>query len=319
MEIQTRNDQRFGVVVGKRAADIVLPAMPIRIVYLSSELDYVPEMKNGEHFFRVRMPERHTPGWIFGPSWDAYGLRTSFESLRRPEDAQNFLNVIGLFRYKRRQSKHANGISWRELEGWQMVVRQLRLRDSSEGFPLLGVREFDSKETFYQLLADAKLEDFCEQIWNVSDETCYWLQGIPQGLSIRRDVYLSREETEAIFASPGARVPGSRAWHEAQAVLESRREERARGNPEAKQKLIAEVTAATALDAILATVYVDKLRGLDLQVCALKECNKTFERSTDHRKIYCSQTHAHLASVRRKRANEKRARAERTRRKEKAK
>ena len=117
-----------------------------------------------------------------------------------------------------------------------------------------------------------------EQIWTVSEETFGWLQGFPQGLSIRRDRYLSREEMEEIFSSPGARMPNSREWYRAQSVLSRRRAERARGNQEGKQKLIAEVTAATALDAILATVYVDKLRGIESR-CARSRSVTRLSRS----------------------------------------
>jgi len=167
---------------------------------------------------------------------------------------------------------------------------------------MMGPQWPNLKSAFQQEEFIAELGSLSEQIWTVSKETFAWLQGFPQGLSIQRDKFLSREEMEEIFSSPGARVPGSRKWHDAQLVLARRRTERARGNLEGKQKLITEVTPATALDAILATVYVDKLRGIKFQVCALKECNETFENETAHGKIYCSNYHAHLASVRRKRA-----------------
>ncbi|MFP5208670.1 MAG: hypothetical protein ACLGRW_05210 [Acidobacteriota bacterium] len=286
---------------------------------MDSELDYAHQIRNGEHFFRAQTPKELTPGWDLDSQWDAYELRAAFEKLQTPEDAWRFLNVTGMFRYKRRQSKQADVAAWRELQGWQEVLKRLRLRGSSEWFPTLAPRNSDTKELFERMLADGGLEGYSEQIWSVSDETYYWLQGIPQGLSIRRDMYLSRKEMEDIFSSPGARIPGSREWHQAHAVLARRREERARGNSEGRQKLIAEVTPATSLDAILATVYVDKLRGLELQVCALKDCNVMFEQQSDYRKKYCSQAHAHLASVRRKREDEKKARIKATRGKEKAK
>ena len=305
MELKTRNDKRFVVVIGNRVPDIVLPAMPIRILYTGVERDYSLESKAGEHSFRMQIPETFTPGWDFGPSWDAYKLRESFENLRTPEDAWSLLNIIGPFRYKRGWSKQANILSWRELQNWQEILRHLRLMDSSEWFPTLGVQGREFKSIFLRSDFIAELGDFSEPIWTVSEETFGWLQGFPQGLSIRRDRYLSREETEEIFSTPGARIPGSREWHSAQSVLARRRIARARGNREGKQKLIAEVTPATALDAILATVYVDKLRGIEFQVCALKECNETFENQSDHGKMYCTNYHAHLASIRRKRAEAK--------------
>jgi hypothetical protein len=305
MERLTRNDKRFSVVIGKKAPDVLLPAMPIRILYMGVECDYSLDVTDGEHFFRMQRPEVFTPGWEFGAPWDAYKLRESFEQLRSPEDAWTFLNVVGPFRGKRTRSKLGNVLTWRELQGWQNVLKRLRLRDSSQWFPFLGAQGRDYKSTFNQFVYDAELDGFSEQIWTVSEETFGWLQGFPQGLSIGRDRYLSRDEIEEIFSSPGARVSNSRAWHHAQSVLEHRRAERARGNPDGKQKLIAQVIATTALDAILATVYVDKLRGIEFQVCALKECNETFEKQSDHGKIYCSNYHAHLASIRRKRAEAK--------------
>ena len=302
MEILSRNDSRFGVVIGKAAPEVVLPAMPIRIVYTRVEQDYSLEAKDGKHFFRMEIPKTYTPGWTFGSAWDAYNLRESFERLRNPEDAWQWLNVVGPFRYKRRRSNQDNLLTWRELRGWQEILRRLRLRDSSEWFPMFGVQTRDFKSTFHRSEFIAELSSLSEQIWTVSEETFGWLQGFPQGLSICRDRYLSREETEEIFSSPGSRVPNSLEWHRAQAVLARRRAARARGNQEGKQKLIAEVTCATAIDAILATVYVDKLRGIEFRLCALKECNETFEHESAHGKIYCSNYHAHLASVRRKRA-----------------
>ena len=319
MEILRRNDQRFAVVIGKQAPDIVLPAMPIRILYTGVERDYSLEAEDGEHFFRMQVPEKFTPGWHFLPAWDVYELREAFEKLREPEDALDWLNVVGIFRDKRRRSKQGNVLTWRELQGWQELLRRLRQRDSSEWFPLLGSQSADSKRTFRRSDFIAGAGKFSEQIWTVSEETFGWLQGFPQGLSIRRDRYLSTEEMEKIFSSPGARVSGSREWHHAQSVLARRRAERARGDPEGKQKLIAEVIPVTALDAILATVYVDKLRGIEFQVCALKECNQTFEKQSDHGKMYCSNYHAHLASVRRRRADAKKKKARQVHRKEKTK
>jgi hypothetical protein len=318
MDIVARNDRRFEVVIGNKAPDVVLPAMPIRIHYLDAERDYSLETNHGEPIFVMRVPDNFTPGWDTH-SWDAYKLREAFEELRTPEEAWRLLNVIGTFRYKRRTPKGVNALTWKELKGWQGVIRRLRLRDSSEWFPLLASREQGSKDLFRRMLATAGLDDLYHQIWSVSDETYWWLQGIPQGLSICRDRYLSQREIKEIFSVPGAKVSGSLPWQQARAVLKRRRAQRARGNPEGKQALIAEVTPATALDAILATVYVDKLRGLDLQVCALKECTNTFERLSDTRKMYCTNYHAHLASLRRKRAEAKNRRLKRQTRKEKAK
>lgn len=320
MEILRRKDQRFSVSIGKKKPDPVLPAMPIEIIYVGVERDYSKEVQNGEYFFRMRAPKEFTPGWALSSVWDPYGLRASFEALRSPDDAWMLLNVIGTFRQKRAHGKGASLLTWRELVNWQKLLRRLRTLDSSHWFPTLGVQKPELKESFLQSeFLSEESREFVEQIWDVSEDTFGWLQGFPQGLYIRRDRYLTREEITAIFSTPGAQVRGSREWHQAQSILARRRAARARGNQEGKQKLIAEITPATALDAILATVYVDKLRGVELQVCALKECNETFEKQSDHGKMYCSNYHAHLASVRRKRANAKGQKGRGIHRKEKTK
>jgi hypothetical protein len=115
-------------------------------------------------------------------------------------------------------------------------------------------------------------------------------------------MYLSYDEIQKTFTAPGAKVPGSKAWHDAQAVLARRREKRARGNELGQQRLLAWIAVGSALEAILATLYIDKLRGIETKLCALKGCNKLFDVESGHGKMYCSNYHAHLASIRKKRA-----------------
>ena len=169
---------------------------------------------------------------------------------------------------------------------------------------MLGIRDPESKDFFLDCLehesdetGERIWEQAADQLWNVSDETFLWLQGISSGWNVKRDRYLSYEETKKIFSAPGAEVHGSRTWQYAHATLRRRRAELAEGNAEGKQRLIAHVTAATALDAILATIYIDKLRGIETKVCALDGCDETFEVKSKHRQKYCSNYHAHFASV----------------------
>jgi len=152
-----------------------------------------------------------------------------------------------------------------------------------------------------------------EQFWNVSEDTFHWLQGIPSGLTISRDMYLSNEQIRKIFSPPGADTPGSKAWHDAQATLARRRAQKAAGKKEGKERLYAEVCVGSALDAILATVYIDSLRGIETQVCALSDCEEIFEITSQHGKRYCSNYHAYLASVRRSRRKAKQRRNPRIR------
>jgi len=93
MKTLTRINQGFAVEIGRSAPDVVLPAMPIRILYIGPERDYSLATKSGNHFFRMQIPKEFTPGWDLNAPWDAYKLREAFENLRNPEDAWNWLNV----------------------------------------------------------------------------------------------------------------------------------------------------------------------------------------------------------------------------------
>ena len=72
--------------------------------------------------------------------------------------------------------------------------------------------------------------------------------------------------------------------------------------PEKRRTLHAEIMVGSTLEAILATVYVDELRGVNYQLCALPDCPRVYEVRSKHQREYCSQACAHKASVRRKRA-----------------
>jgi hypothetical protein len=269
--------------------------------------------EEGTPVFRASYSRKddHRPRRSFDESWDAYTLRAAFEHLTSPKDALAFLNTLGCpFRTLRDEPSDLWLLTWSELKEWQRMVRALRRTDPLAGwlggFPHLGKRGVSRDEDFL-LYHKVYEEDVSELISGASDETYQLMQGIPPQIVIRRDMYLSRADIEEIcstveksFPTPESRIPDSRGWHFTQSLFKHRKMDKARGTPELKQKLIAEIFATTPLDAILATIYVDKLRGCDLQVCALKDCDNTFE-SSDSRKMYCSQAHAHLASVRHKR------------------
>jgi len=301
-EIASSRDREFGVVFGKPSIDKVLPAMPIRVIYHPVEHHVSMELKGKEHIFRIRILEEFTPHSYFYP-WDAYGLRDLFEGIKSPEEAFRFLNVAGRF-WEPRFPSEETALTWSEFRRWQSLIRRLRSRRPSEGFPRLGIYGQECRDLFLRSeFLSGESTEVIEQIWNVSEDTFSWLQGFPTGLCIRRDMYLSYEETKAIFSAPGADIPDSKAWHDAQAILARRRAKRAAGNTEEKQKLLAEVFTGTALDAILATIYIDNLRGVETEVCALNGCEQTFE--VRRGKEYCCNYHAHLASIRRNRLNPK--------------
>ncbi|HEV2021840.1 MAG TPA: hypothetical protein VGQ94_04870 [Terriglobales bacterium] len=67
-------------------------------------------------------------------------------------------------------------------------------------------------------------------------------------------------------------------------------------------KHFAGILAEDSLTAILATIYVDHLRGAKFRFCARHDCRKPFELVSKHRRRYCSQYCAHFQSLRRLRA-----------------
>lgn len=63
----------------------------------------------------------------------------------------------------------------------------------------------------------------------------------------------------------------------------------------------AAILADTTLQAILATVHVDHLRGATFRFCARLDCGKQFPIESRHAKKYCSYDCSHLQAVRRSR------------------
>jgi hypothetical protein len=61
------------------------------------------------------------------------------------------------------------------------------------------------------------------------------------------------------------------------------------------------IKANDILTAVIATVYLDHLRGANYKFCALSDCRKPFELTSKHDRIYCSQRCAHLQTVRKQR------------------
>lgn len=73
-------------------------------------------------------------------------------------------------------------------------------------------------------------------------------------------------------------------------------------------KPVGVITVTTARDAVIASIQIDKLLGRRYRYCARRDCRKSFERTTNHDKIYCDTPCAHLAAVRASRARKARKR-----------
>ena len=285
---------------GKRLPDKVLPAMPIRVEFSPVERDIWLEDRGTETIFNFRVRETPSP---FCASADAYMLREWFEKIRHPQEALPFLRFVGDFVLLEHRSAHET-LSWSEFQRWQVLIRWLRLRKPWDGFLMFAhLDEYEkeylkkSPEVFKDLCEPKALPEFVEQIWRVAESTVDLLRGHPSGLTIWRDMFLDRKEIERIFSTPESRERDSPDWQKAQRILQLKRYERARGNSEGKQRLIGKIIVASALDAILATIYLDQLQGLETEVCALKDCQQIFVRTSKHERWYCCQACAHHASV----------------------
>ena len=69
-----------------------------------------------------------------------------------------------------------------------------------------------------------------------------------------------------------------------------------------RPRLCAEVFVGSILEAVLASVYIDGLRGVNYRLCAFPDCCRVYEVLSNHERAYCSQACAHKASVRKRRA-----------------
>jgi hypothetical protein len=59
------------------------------------------------------------------------------------------------------------------------------------------------------------------------------------------------------------------------------------------------ITVRRTLGAMLATVYLDKLRDAKFGFCARQDCRRQFEITSQHKRKYCTPACAHMETVRR--------------------
>jgi hypothetical protein len=65
--------------------------------------------------------------------------------------------------------------------------------------------------------------------------------------------------------------------------------------------LVGEAEALNTFDAILSTIFIDRLRKLRYEVCERPDCAAIYELTSRHERKYCSYDCAHLMTVRRSR------------------
>jgi hypothetical protein len=67
------------------------------------------------------------------------------------------------------------------------------------------------------------------------------------------------------------------------------------------KRFVGEIKEWSPLDAILATVWIDKMTEAKFGLCARPDCRKIYPIKTRHKRKYCTQYCAHLEDVRRDR------------------
>lgn len=69
--------------------------------------------------------------------------------------------------------------------------------------------------------------------------------------------------------------------------------------------LVGEAEALNTFDAILSTIFIDRLRKLRFKVCSRPDCATIYELTSRHKRKFCSYDCAHLMTVRRSRKGKK--------------
>jgi hypothetical protein len=262
-------DDIFGATTVRR-----LPAMPAKVRLIATNMTVALEL-TGEREMIFRQSPTREPGWYYKAA-NAVRLREAFLAADTPEAALRFLEAVGQrFRYLKDRSDIADPLlSWNEFQLWQRLIGivlvdgdlYLGSLESPEQYPYAW-REARSGDEGLGLdvvgVVKELPEDLQRIVLNVQEQTFHWLQGQPTSLQIQ----FEKKATD----------------------------------PSRRPAMFAEVTVDSVLDAILAGVYMDTREGIQYELCALKSCSKVFEVKTKHGKEYCTQAHAHEASVRRRR------------------
>jgi hypothetical protein len=68
--------------------------------------------------------------------------------------------------------------------------------------------------------------------------------------------------------------------------------------------IVGETEALNTFDAILSTIFIDRLRKLRFKVCERPDCAAIYKLTSQHERKFCSHECGHLMAVRRSRENE---------------
>lgn len=205
---------------------------------------------------------------------NAGALAEAFLKVKTPEEALSFLSIGGRFRYLRDKSDGIESVvAWREFQLWQQLVEIILV----ENHIFLGEFETPTRDPFIWGPGEddrggvGRLlpKHMKPLVLNVAEPTFEWLRGFPH-----------------------------------QVMYESKP---CQNDPQNRPKMSCGVITDTALDAILASVFLDTQSGIQFELCAFPDCSSVYEVTSNHAREYCSQACAHKASVRQKRAEAKAA------------
>jgi hypothetical protein len=248
----------------------LLPAMPIHIQYDQMfPLEVSFELQGEDVLFRFR--SAGSRGGYVENLIDAFSLRSAFLDAKNPREAFELLSSAGYFRHIRYTDEEEQVQERLIWSEFRLWQDLIRLLLTDGPLRVERIRETKGAVYTRYILPDS-LQPLMRHL---SPKERGWLHAYPDQMVIRSDSpYLER-------------------------LKES----------DTRRALSAEIMVRSILEAILATIYVDGLVGVDYRLCSLKDCNHLYEVSSKHDRQYCTQACAHKASVRRRRAEKKTASA----------
>jgi hypothetical protein len=264
----------------KKPSVRMLPNLPILVVYHPTNVA-VSFRKRGETIlFSLHGGSKTSP--TVHNCINAHQLRDAFLSVRTPAQALNWIAASGHFRnlYEDEGFTLAR-LTWDDFQLWQEFIRGLLRQGFGprvKGWDQRTEHEKQDPDRLFFVTPD----HLSPLLKDLSVAESLWILGSPDELSISQGSLFRYRE----YPHP--------------------------------QPLVAEITVSSALEAMLATVYVDRITDTKFQACGLRDCPEIYEVSSKHERQYCSQACAHKASVRRRRAKAKAAELEAAQKAEKS-
>lgn len=147
--------------------------------------------------------------------------------------------------------------------------------------------------------------------WDLRREFLEWPTNVWQSFFVMAGAFGTERITEKAFVEwqqllKKALLLPAHSWRTLAVEFDKKKVERLRGGLSIqfdwdKDFPSAEFDAKSPLDAMIASIQLDKLRGAEFRICARRDCAALpFETGT-RQKIYCSSDCAHLVAVRNKR------------------